>query len=1307
MRVTLQNINLESLLKKAKEQEKKYQWLQAIKTYKKVLKLSSEVEKSVEKWKIYERMGYGFFRAALQAETRKQFELRMKFASKNYQQTFSILQKLGDKEASKNHAKAMVAYTNSWFEQDLSKMETLTDEWWTLEKKALEIYEKKKNIWDIGKTCNNLMEYSVDRRVFFNSKEFLKRRKELINIGEKAISNLEKTGDEYELARAYCWTAWYYQIGLLDVSRKKDDLSYEKWFSYSKKALILSQKVGDGWLIGWAYNTISSTLAFYSKNYLTLLEENENLIKQGQIIRDNYMEATGKWKKGNFINLASKIEDDPEKKRQNLTDGIKNAKEALLQARIINAPILILLSELFYSRNLIDLASQKINNIEKRQLIEEAVNIGRKGLEHTKGRTWTHSIYPMVVLSEALFLLSKIEKNDKEKKQLLLEALKVREDARSILIEYTDVIVAPFFAQGAYQIALIKSEIAKTETNIEQKIAFFNDAIKSWEECLSLVEKINQALPDNPVWIGNQGFYYNDFGTILSKFYLVSKQKSVIDKAIIVHKKAAESFNKCKLTIHVAESYWKIALNYNIIGQHLEASHHYSLASKAYQITSRKIPSLEELSNDYSLYMNAWSEIEQARYSHTIEDYEEAKQHYEKAANFHESSSSWNYLTSNYFAWAKMEEAEGYSRKENTPQAKQRFQEALQQFSLAEESMTQRLEQVTPSDEENMVQRLLKASDLRRKYCQVRILMEEAKLLEREGKYLQSSKKYENAGNKISAIVEKMDLKTERKELEYLAVLCRAWEKMANAEEISSSEAYLEAAELFQQAKEHCYTSKASLWALGNSNFCRGLAAGLQYKTSLDLADHAKAKGYIKTASTDYLQAGFKQAAEYSKATQRLFDAYLSMNQAEMEAEQEKRAKYYQMAENLLQIAAGSFMKAKQPEKQAKIQEILANVREEKALAVSLSQVMHAPTIASTTRSFTAPTPTSESSIGLESFEHANVQANLVTHAKVVKVGESFCLSVEFVNAGREPALLLRVDDFVPKNFIVVKKPEIYRLEESTLNMKGKQITPLKLVEAKLVLQPSKKGKYQLNPRVHYLDELGQNKSLQLKTLEIQVEEVLLEDRVSTGTKGLDSLLLGGIPQEYAVVLTGPPCDEREYLIRNFLQAGIKDDEIVFYVSTEAEGLENLLEKPNFTIFLCNPKPKSQLPDLPNVYKLRSKTDLTNLSISLAKAHRNIEPSKKKRICIETVSDVLVDYETRATRKWISELITDLGSKGFTMLAVMNPAMHPADQAAAVVDLFDGEISLYQTEDPLECRKSLRVKKLRNQDYIKNPICLT
>jgi hypothetical protein len=102
---------------------------------------------------------------------------------------------------------------------------------------------------------------------------------------------------------------------------------------------------------------------------------------------------------------------------------------------------------------------------------------------------------------------------------------------------------------------------------------------------------------------------------------------------------------------------------------------------------------------------------------------------------------------------------------------------------------------------------------------------------------------------------------------------------------------------------------------------------------------------------------------------------------------------------------------------------------------------------------------------------------------------------------------------------------------------------------------------------------------------------------VSTGTKEVDSLLLRGIPNEYAVALTGPPSDERERIIRNFLEVGTKKQQVTFFVTSVAEGLEDLLEKPNFNLFLCDSKPKVAKLDLPNVYKLGGKTDLTNLSI--------------------------------------------------------------------------------------------------------------
>ena len=238
------------------------------------------------------------------------------------------------------------------------------------------------------------------------------------------------------------------------------------------------------------------------------------------------------------------------------------------------------------------------------------------------------------------------------------------------------------------------------------------------------------------------------------------------------------------------------------------------------------------------------------------------------------------------------------------------------------------------------------------------------------------------------------------------------------------------------------------------------------------------------------------------------------------------------------------------------------------------------------------------------------------------------------------------------------------------------------------------------------MDELGQNKTLQLKSVEIKVEEVVLTDRISTGTKELDSLLLGGIPKEYAVVLTGSPSDEREIIIKNFLESGIKEGQTSFYITREADGLENFLEKSGFYLFLCNLKPKTEVPDLPNIYKLHGKTDLTNLNISLLKAYRNVEQSSNKRVCISIISDVLVDNGVKTTRKWIAELTTDLVSKGFTVLAVVNPLMHTSEELYSILDLFDGEASLTRSPGLMECKKLLLIKKLRNQDYIKNPICL-
>ncbi|MEJ2241735.1 MAG: hypothetical protein P8Y18_06305, partial [Candidatus Bathyarchaeota archaeon] len=698
----------------------------------------------------------------------------------------------------------------------------------------------------------------------------------------------------------------------------------------------------------------------------------------------------------------------------------------------------------------------------KYNTLSNAVKYGRKAIKLTEG--WKHSGVPAVCAASILqfYDLSTIEKDPIKKQELLKEVLENSERLIKILEEYPNSYHNK--ANALYYQILAKANLADNSSDINVKISLFTEAISLIEIWLNLAKKtIDKTIQD---WVKRYyGFGYYKFGKIYFNLFQLTNEKTLLLKSEKMYKNAIRIFEIIDLKTLVAESFWQRAIINNQLGLLTKSAIDYKSASETYNETAKKIPQLKDFYTEYSLYMEAWSQIEQARYFHSIEDYEEAWKNYEKVYELHDLTNSWSYLAPNYSAWANIEEAESLSRKENASEAKNSFQKALKQFSLAEESIKQKLEEITSSNEKEMVQRLSEASDLRRRYCQARISLEEAKLLDRKGKFIQSSQSYGKVVEKLCKIIIELNSEQDKREIKLIQVLSQAWQKMAIAQGKKSSENFLKAAQLFEKAKNLSQTEKTSLWALGNSSFCRGLAAGIEYQSSADLKQHAKAKILLKSASNSYLQAGFKQASEYAKATQRLFDAYAFMNQAENELDQQKRAKNYQMAENLLQIAAGSFMKAKQPEKTTQVQQILNSVREEKALAASLSQVMQAPTIASSTLSFSAPSSTNESSVGLESFEHANVQANLVTSLKEVKIGESFCLSVEFVNAGKEPALLLKVEDFVPSDFVVVKKPEIYRIEQSALNMKGKQIAPLKLVEVKLTLQPFKKGNYQLNPR--------------------------------------------------------------------------------------------------------------------------------------------------------------------------------------------------------------------------------------------------
>jgi CBS domain-containing protein/KaiC/GvpD/RAD55 family RecA-like ATPase len=231
----------------------------------------------------------------------------------------------------------------------------------------------------------------------------------------------------------------------------------------------------------------------------------------------------------------------------------------------------------------------------------------------------------------------------------------------------------------------------------------------------------------------------------------------------------------------------------------------------------------------------------------------------------------------------------------------------------------------------------------------------------------------------------------------------------------------------------------------------------------------------------------------------------------------------------------------------------------------------------------------------------------------------------------------------------------------------------------------------------------GKEMVLEPEPVETEASKVVLPGRISTGYRNLDNLLLGGIPENYAVILTSPSCDERDLLIEKFLETGAKRGEVTFYVTTDPGEVKTLIEEfqSHFYVFICNPQADAITKSFLNVFKLRGVENITDINIALSSAFRTLDVwvKKPRRICIEIISDVLLQHHAVHTRRWLNALIPELRSKGFTTLAVMDPRMHPPQEVRAILGLFDGEINIYKKEAMKGPEKYLKIKKMTGQEY--------
>jgi KaiC/GvpD/RAD55 family RecA-like ATPase len=216
----------------------------------------------------------------------------------------------------------------------------------------------------------------------------------------------------------------------------------------------------------------------------------------------------------------------------------------------------------------------------------------------------------------------------------------------------------------------------------------------------------------------------------------------------------------------------------------------------------------------------------------------------------------------------------------------------------------------------------------------------------------------------------------------------------------------------------------------------------------------------------------------------------------------------------------------------------------------------------------------------------------------------------------------------------------------------------------------------------------------------------LLTDRTATGEKGLDKALKGGLTRGSAVLLVGEAGEEREELVRSFLQTGISLGEGCLVVSAlrPSEVVRSSLKDVatgQLKVIDCHAAHLNEV----QVLKVEGDTflspvDLSVVAVAVTKALDSL--SGIKVTGRRAVIDLLPAYlHVTSISRMVPDLVRIIGTlrkSGFTALFVHNPSVGE-DQSSQYIleELFDSIIKT-RRETSDGCDQSLvEIQKLGPQ----------
>ena len=157
------DLNAEVAIQEAKVHESRYKWLDAAKSYERVLEFETVTDTFVaETW---QKIGFCYSLASRQADDAEKFKEIRQLSVDAYKHAAELFNKSSDLKSQGKSALniAISEYLRSWLASNASDRMKILDECRTFGKKALESFNAAGDNLSYAQTCNSLMSCIFDR----------------------------------------------------------------------------------------------------------------------------------------------------------------------------------------------------------------------------------------------------------------------------------------------------------------------------------------------------------------------------------------------------------------------------------------------------------------------------------------------------------------------------------------------------------------------------------------------------------------------------------------------------------------------------------------------------------------------------------------------------------------------------------------------------------------------------------------------------------------------------------------------------------------------------------------------------------------------------------------------------------------------------------------------------------------------------------------------------------------------------------------------------------------------------------------